>query len=678
MMQIELKTGDVSENVYNFAVQSFGSTKEKTLNKIGESQDTLYNAVEYMKVEMQDIVVGAKNEVHDVSVTTKNKISNDLKYSNDKVYNNVKRFNNAILDDVQLGHDKMNKDIDDAYGKTKVTEDGFASNIKGVGHGIFEEKKGITCETMACLQEQAQEAKSFLPNLCHRVESAYNHKITNGGENIETLREPSTLVNENVAQMEKNDEKWKKNGENSVTKSTQFDGAMKDEGDTHYQEGKKHTTEDYHPKVGRHYKDIQDYYGRSNDYYKGKGGRHNHESVRDVPFKSYFDNAKGESEDYYDGIKDNTRYILKGAKNGEEDYYDNMRDRTSGDFHDQYEGGSKNYHFIQRKKPANGFRNAHDLVEDHYDSKFKPGFLAEVIESMGWCRIGIVPLNHVLSSSENEVVIGNVKYAWHGKDQRLSQETHVNRMSNTIKVASHNIGEKVDLIKEHEKERVENVQDADIHPKGQIQRSFQANKSPERGRLRIDRQLKDHEYEYENNDKDDDPYESKGGEFVEMTRQQFSRFMKYKNDKENEEIGSWGDVLFKRPKGLLLSLIRVLHLFAFSTVYGSSFWMTFVSGIILSKHIPQQQFGYVQSKMFPVYLTILAVGQIILFALHFILHPWFSTDNVERCQLSNFGLMIVSTLTNAYVLEPRATKVRISSIVIGMSYVQLVCNMLQN
>ena len=109
--------------------------------------------------------------------------------------------------------------------------------------------------------------------------------------------------------------------------------------------------------------------------------------------------------------------------------------------------------------------------------------------------------------------------------------------------------------------------------------------------------------------------------------------------------------------GFLLGLTRLLHLFTFSTIYGSAFWVTFVSGLILSKNIPRQQFGYVQSRMFPVYLRVLAAGEGLLFILHSLMHPWFSAETGERWQLQNILLMIVATLINVYVLEPRSTKV---------------------
>jgi hypothetical protein len=43
--------------------------------------------------------------------------------------------------------------------------------------------------------------------------------------------------------------------------------------------------------------------------------------------------------------------------------------------------------------------------------------------------------------------------------------------------------------------------------------------------------------------------------------------------------------LLKCPIGLLLTLACLLPLFTFSTIYGSSLWVTFVSRCILSKNI---------------------------------------------------------------------------------------------
>jgi cell division protein FtsW (lipid II flippase) len=47
----------------------------------------------------------------------------------------------------------------------------------------------------------------------------------------------------------------------------------------------------------------------------------------------------------------------------------------------------------------------------------------------------------------------------------------------------------------------------------------------------------------------------------------------------------WKQTFLKWPIGLLLTLACLLHLFTFSTIYGSSLWVTFVLRRILSKNI---------------------------------------------------------------------------------------------
>lgn len=106
----------------------------------------------------------------------------------------------------------------------------------------------------------------------------------------------------------------------------------------------------------------------------------------------------------------------------------------------------------------------------------------------------------------------------------------------------------------------------------------------------------------------------------------------------------------------LLSSCRTAHLFTFSSVYGSSLWVTFLSGYLLSRSIPRQQFGFVQSRIFPAYLRLASSGQAVGVVLFLILHPWSKADHDEKLQLLNLSAILLSTLANAFFLEPRATK----------------------
>lgn len=47
------------------------------------------------------------------------------------------------------------------------------------------------------------------------------------------------------------------------------------------------------------------------------------------------------------------------------------------------------------------------------------------------------------------------------------------------------------------------------------------------------------------------------------------------------------------------ALLKLIHLTAFATWFGSTIWTTFVGGIMMFKNLPRQTFGKLQSKLFP-------------------------------------------------------------------------------
>jgi hypothetical protein len=106
----------------------------------------------------------------------------------------------------------------------------------------------------------------------------------------------------------------------------------------------------------------------------------------------------------------------------------------------------------------------------------------------------------------------------------------------------------------------------------------------------------------------------------------------------------WKQTFLKQPVRLLLAL-ACASLFTFSTIYGSSLWVTFVSRHILSKSISWQQFAFVQNCMSAMHLLVVGTGQGLLFLLHSIVHPWLSADTLECWQFHNFMWMIPVTLS---------------------------------
>jgi hypothetical protein len=123
------------------------------------------------------------------------------------------------------------------------------------------------------------------------------------------------------------------------------------------------------------------------------------------------------------------------------------------------------------------------------------------------------------------------------------------------------------------------------------------------------------------------------------------------------------DDVWKKMKWItatyFLGTCRAAHLFTFSSVYGSSLWVTFLSGYLLSRAMPRQQFGFVQSRIFPAYLRLAAGGQAICLVLFLTLHPWSNADRHEKLQHFNLFTVLLSTLANVFFLEPRATKVHV-------------------
>jgi len=70
----------------------------------------------------------------------------------------------------------------------------------------------------------------------------------------------------------------------------------------------------------------------------------------------------------------------------------------------------------------------------------------------------------------------------------------------------------------------------------------------------------------------------------------------------------------------------MMHLFAFSTWFGTMIYTTFIFGITAFKNLPRQTFGKLQAKLFPKYFSlgsICLVIQVRPFFYHVFFHPNF-------------------------------------------------------
>ncbi|XP_062098116.1 uncharacterized protein LOC133803995 [Humulus lupulus] len=102
----------------------------------------------------------------------------------------------------------------------------------------------------------------------------------------------------------------------------------------------------------------------------------------------------------------------------------------------------------------------------------------------------------------------------------------------------------------------------------------------------------------------------------------------------------------------------MMYLIGFAIAYGTCVWVTFISSHVLARTLPMQQFGVVQSKLYPVYFRTIAcsIGTALL---GFVVsrRGRSFTSEFEKFQFYNLLGSLSLTLINMLYLEPKATKV---------------------
>ncbi|KAK3002514.1 hypothetical protein RJ639_021674 [Escallonia herrerae] len=106
------------------------------------------------------------------------------------------------------------------------------------------------------------------------------------------------------------------------------------------------------------------------------------------------------------------------------------------------------------------------------------------------------------------------------------------------------------------------------------------------------------------------------------------------------------------------SLMGLVNLLGFSTAFGMCVWVTFVSSNVLAGALPRQQFGMLQSKIYPVYFKAMAYAVGVALVGHLLTQRrrMFSST-FEILQGWNLLVSLLMVLANLLYLEPRATKV---------------------
>ncbi|GAB2271910.1 hypothetical protein Dimus_006738 [Dionaea muscipula] len=106
------------------------------------------------------------------------------------------------------------------------------------------------------------------------------------------------------------------------------------------------------------------------------------------------------------------------------------------------------------------------------------------------------------------------------------------------------------------------------------------------------------------------------------------------------------------------SLMGVVQLLGFATAYGTTVWVTFVMSYVLAETLPRQQFGMVQSKIYPVYFRAVAIGVGVALLGHLLgQRSRALSRKPEMLQLYNLLASLLLVFINLLIFEPRATKV---------------------
>jgi hypothetical protein len=108
-----------------------------------------------------------------------------------------------------------------------------------------------------------------------------------------------------------------------------------------------------------------------------------------------------------------------------------------------------------------------------------------------------------------------------------------------------------------------------------------------------------------------------------------------------------------------MALSRVLHLLVFTFWLGAILYFTFVAAPVLFKGLPRDQFGFVQSKLFPSYYVIgYTCGVLLLLSYPLIraAGPWTGADTLKAGALV---AMLAFSLLQGLWAGPRVGRLRI-------------------
>jgi hypothetical protein len=257
---------------------------------------------------------------------------------------------------------------------------------------------------------------------------------------------------------------------------------------------------------------------------------------------------------------------------------------------------------------------AYDASSDAYEAGRDK--LGNIIETMGWRRAAD---GHHTGNSPYDVMVGNTKYVWHQRPE--NDDSYYQKAKDTLGGVADTASEKANQAKNA-------VYDST-------------------GRATDD--------SYTGRAKD---VMNRATDSVKGMTEQSGKTASDYSQRGKEALGAAGaaigtNELVKTPKKERVNrVLRFLHLLAYAVTYGSAIWMTFISGRILSRTIPREQFRTVQTRMFPYFLKFMVAGEALVALLSTI-----ASHSSPKWSIPAFLFLIAATAFNAFVLEPKTTKI---------------------
>ncbi|OMO53980.1 hypothetical protein CCACVL1_28161 [Corchorus capsularis] len=148
----------------------------------------------------------------------------------------------------------------------------------------------------------------------------------------------------------------------------------------------------------------------------------------------------------------------------------------------------------------------------------------------------------------------------------------------------------------------------------------------------------------------------KAGEDIVSNASEGAKEAKHKLPSRNKLLGWVKYMTTSMDSALILGTLA--NLVGLATAYGMSVWVTFISSDVLARLLPRQQFGVVQSKIYPVYFRAMAYSIGLALLGHFLgQRRRLLSSKPEMFQAFDLLSSLFLVLFNALYLEPKATKV---------------------